>query len=227
MWDARQQVRRGPVGGRAAGPDGATAPSHAARSVRKRTMRAARSARSSGASARRMREMNKSHWAESYIGRPYVEGRARLRRLRGGGHARALRPRARAPGARGRYARVGPPDRGAQGHLRGARRAGGARNYGGAGGARIDSRTGGARNYGDAARGRRRADGGRRSGGAAWATISASGAPSGASLTCCIASRAWARSFTPSAISTAARSCSKASTDGDNRPVARPFARGK
>ena len=22
-----------------------------------------------------MREMNKSHWAESYIGRPYVEGR--------------------------------------------------------------------------------------------------------------------------------------------------------
>ena len=48
MWDARQQVRRGPVGGRAAGPDGAT--------------------------ARRMREMNKSHWAESYVGRPYVEG---------------------------------------------------------------------------------------------------------------------------------------------------------
>ena len=34
----------------------------------------ARSARSSGATARRMRDMNESHWAEAWVGRPYVEG---------------------------------------------------------------------------------------------------------------------------------------------------------
>ena len=94
--------------------------------------------------------------------------------------------------------------------LRGARRAGGARNYGGAGGAR---------NYGDAARGRRRADGGRRQAAQRGPPYRHLVRRRGRALRAALPQGRGLDPASACAISTAARSCSKASTDGDNRPV--------
>ena len=189
-----------------------------------------------------MREMNKSHWAESYIGRPYVEGRhdcadfvAAVMREHFGreltlpAHGAGTRAWDRQIAAlKGVYAvHVAPEARGTMGapQARGSTVAPEARG------------TMGTPREGDgvlmAAAARRHSLGHHRHlvcrrGRALRASLPHIG------IWCAVAgepyvtaSKAWARSCIRCAISTAARSCSKACTDGDNRPVARPCARGK